>query len=213
VGESKDVTFEKGTETTAYVSGDARIGESRTGPPSRQTVRRIRSAVPGRRGYERRHRSQMQKARLSEEIPYLSKIGTSTTNFNTALKPHRVEGSWRERQTSSTAMVQEIRSPLTGAAALILVPSERDENPTVRMADRVWGAAIGVRCRSGAPKWESALNLHPSLGRPGARRLPALRHIKCARMRAAGEIARLALGRTPQRQPHGIRTPGGRAIA
>jgi hypothetical protein len=79
----KDVTFEKGTETTAYVSGDARIDESqaRTGPALAPDSTADRSAVPGA-ALTNADIVQMQKARLSEEI-ILSKIGISTTNFNT----------------------------------------------------------------------------------------------------------------------------------
>jgi hypothetical protein len=79
----KDVTFEKGTETTAYVSGDARIDESRprTGPALAPDSAADRSAAPDA-VLTNADIVQMQKARLSEEI-ILSKIGTSTTNFNT----------------------------------------------------------------------------------------------------------------------------------
>ena len=76
----KDVTFEKGTETTAYVSGDARIDESppRTGAaPDSAADRSASGAVLTNADIV-----QMQKAGLSEEI-VLSKIGTSTTNFST----------------------------------------------------------------------------------------------------------------------------------
>jgi hypothetical protein len=77
----KDVAFEKGTETTAYVSGDARIDESqpRTGPAPDNAP--DRSAAPGA-VLTNADIVQMQKAGLSEEI-VLSKIGTSTTNFST----------------------------------------------------------------------------------------------------------------------------------
>jgi hypothetical protein len=78
----KDVTFEKGTETTAYVSGDARLDESR---PSTD------SSVPSDTSADRRISPgvvltnadiiQMQKAGLSEEIT-LSKIAGSPANFN-----------------------------------------------------------------------------------------------------------------------------------
>jgi hypothetical protein len=79
----KDVTFEKGTETTAYVGGDARIDESqpRTSPTLTPDSASDRSAAPGA-GLTNADIVQMQKAGLSEEI-MLSKIGTSTTNFNT----------------------------------------------------------------------------------------------------------------------------------
>jgi len=79
----KDVTFEKGTETTAYVSGDARIDESgpRTGPTLAPDSAADRSAAPDA-VLTNADIVQMQKARLSEEI-ILSKIGTSTSNFNT----------------------------------------------------------------------------------------------------------------------------------
>jgi hypothetical protein len=77
----KDVTFERGTETTAYVSGDARIDEfqPRTGLSADSVA--DRSAAPGA-VLTNGDIVQMQKARLSEEI-ILSKIDTSTTNFNT----------------------------------------------------------------------------------------------------------------------------------
>jgi hypothetical protein len=78
----KDVTFEKGTETTAYVSGDFRIEESqpRTGL-ALGSDSADRSVAPGA-ALTNADIVQMQRARLSEEI-ILSKIGTSTTNFNT----------------------------------------------------------------------------------------------------------------------------------
>jgi hypothetical protein len=79
----KDVTFEKGTETTAYVSGDARLDESqpRTGPTLAPDSSADRNATPGA-VLTNADIVQMQKARLSEEI-ILNKIGTSTTNFDT----------------------------------------------------------------------------------------------------------------------------------
>jgi hypothetical protein len=79
----KDVTFEKGTETTDYVVGDARIDESqpRTSPTLTPDSAADRSAAPVA-GLTNADIVQMQKAGLSEEI-ILSKIGTSTTNFNT----------------------------------------------------------------------------------------------------------------------------------
>ena len=78
----KDVTFEKGTETTAYVSGDARIDASqpRTGPtlaPDNAADRSTAGAMLTNADIV-----QMQKAGLSEAV-ILSKIGTSTTNFKT----------------------------------------------------------------------------------------------------------------------------------
>jgi hypothetical protein len=77
----KDVTFEKGTETTAYVSGDARIDGPRAGPTLAPDSAADRSAAPGD-ALTNADIVQMQKARLSEEI-ILSKIGASATNFNT----------------------------------------------------------------------------------------------------------------------------------
>jgi hypothetical protein len=79
----KDVIFEKGTETTAYVNGDARIHEfpSGTGPALAPDNAADRSAASGA-PLTNSDIVQMQKARLSEEI-ILSKIGTSTTNFDT----------------------------------------------------------------------------------------------------------------------------------
>ena len=79
----KDVTFEKGTETTAYVTGDVRIDESRprTGLTPAPYSAADHSAAPGA-VLTNADIVQMQKARLSEDI-ILSKIGTSTTNFNT----------------------------------------------------------------------------------------------------------------------------------
>jgi len=79
----KNVTFEKGTETTAYVSSDARIDESqpRTGPTLAPDSAADRSTAPGV-VLTNADIVQMQKAGLSEEV-ILSKIGASTTNFNT----------------------------------------------------------------------------------------------------------------------------------
>jgi hypothetical protein len=80
----KDVIFEKGTETTAYVSGDAPTlqsqprTESTTPPPDNSADR---TPVPGAT-LTNSDIVQMQKAGLSEEI-ILSKIGTSPNNFNT----------------------------------------------------------------------------------------------------------------------------------
>jgi hypothetical protein len=78
----KDVIFEKGTETTAYISGDARMEEppQRPGPPT-DSAAADRSAAPSAE-LTNADIVQMQKAGLSEET-ILSKIGTSTTNFNT----------------------------------------------------------------------------------------------------------------------------------
>jgi hypothetical protein len=83
----KDVTFEKGTETTAYTTGDIRIEE-----PQPRAVPTPGSDSPADRGADHgadRGTSlnnvdiiQMQKGGLSEET-ILSKIDTSTTNFNT----------------------------------------------------------------------------------------------------------------------------------
>ena len=76
----KDVVFEKGTETTAYVSGDARIDESmRTGLAPDGAA--DRGAAPSG-VLTNADIVQMQKAGLSEEV-VLSKIGTSQTNFST----------------------------------------------------------------------------------------------------------------------------------
>jgi hypothetical protein len=79
----KNVTFEKGTETTAYVSGDARLDESqpRTSPIPAPDSAADRSAPP-EAGLTNADIVQMQKGGLSEEI-ILSKIATSTTNFDT----------------------------------------------------------------------------------------------------------------------------------
>jgi hypothetical protein len=79
----KDVTFEKGTETTAYVNGDARLDDSRpnTAPTLAPDSAAGRSAAPGD-VLTNGDIVQMQRARLSEDI-ILSKIATSTTNFNT----------------------------------------------------------------------------------------------------------------------------------
>jgi hypothetical protein len=79
----KNVAFEKGTETTAYVSGDARLDESqpRTSTPLVPDSAADRSAAP-EAGLTNADIVRMQKAGLSEEI-ILSKIGTSTTNFDT----------------------------------------------------------------------------------------------------------------------------------
>ena len=77
----KDVTFEKGTETTAYVSGDARLDESRlsTNPPVAPDPSADRKMSPV--VLTNADVVQMQKAGLSEEIT-LSKIAGSQTNFD-----------------------------------------------------------------------------------------------------------------------------------
>jgi hypothetical protein len=72
----KDVTFEKGTETTAYVSGDARLAESRPTTDSSAD----RNTSPGV-ALTNSDIVQMQKAGLSEEIT-LSKIAGSPANFD-----------------------------------------------------------------------------------------------------------------------------------
>jgi hypothetical protein len=77
----KDVTFEKGIETTAYVSGDARLDESSPSGDSRaasdvSTDRRISPAAV----LTNTDILQMQKAGLSEEIT-LSTISGSPANF------------------------------------------------------------------------------------------------------------------------------------
>jgi len=79
----KDVTFEKGTETTAYVSGEARIDEAqpRTGPIANTDSAADRNGAPGA-VLTNADIVQMQRARLSEEI-ILSKISSSTTDFDT----------------------------------------------------------------------------------------------------------------------------------
>jgi hypothetical protein len=79
----KNVAFEKGTETTAYVSGDLRLDESqpRTSPTLAPDSAAERSAAP-EAGLTNADIVQMQKAGLSEEI-ILSKIASSTTNFDT----------------------------------------------------------------------------------------------------------------------------------
>ena len=79
----KNVAFEKGTETTAYVSGDARLDESqpRTSPTLAPDSAAERSAAP-EAGLTNADIVQMQKAGLSEEI-ILSKIAASPTNFDT----------------------------------------------------------------------------------------------------------------------------------
>jgi hypothetical protein len=77
----KDVVFEKGTETTAYVSGDARIeaSEPRSGLALDSATDRSADSAPVLTNADI---VQMQKAGLSEAI-ILSKIGTSTTRFTT----------------------------------------------------------------------------------------------------------------------------------
>ncbi len=80
----KDVTFEKGTETTAYVSGDTRVDESRqsTDSPVNPETSADRRISPGV-ALTNVDIVQMQKAGLSEEI-VLSKIAGSPSNFNTS---------------------------------------------------------------------------------------------------------------------------------
>src|ERR1035438_7114307 len=79
----KNVAFEKGTETTAYVSGDARLDESqpRSSPAVAPESAADRSVAP-EAGLTNADIVHMQKAGLSEDI-ILSKIATSPTNFDT----------------------------------------------------------------------------------------------------------------------------------
>ena len=77
----KDVAFEKGTETTAYVSGDARIDESESRTAIAPDSAADRGAAPSA-VLTNADIVQMQKAGLSEAI-ILSKIGTSTAKFAT----------------------------------------------------------------------------------------------------------------------------------
>ena len=78
----KDVAFDKGTETTAYVSGDARLAEFRpsTDSPAAPNTSADRRISPGV-VLTNADIVQMQKAGLSEEI-ILSKIAGSTANFD-----------------------------------------------------------------------------------------------------------------------------------
>jgi hypothetical protein len=78
----KDVTFEKGTETTAYVSGDARFDESRpsTASPAPSVSSADRRISPGV-VLTNADVVQMRKAGLSEEVT-LSKIAGSPANFD-----------------------------------------------------------------------------------------------------------------------------------
>jgi hypothetical protein len=74
----KDVTFEKGTEATAYVSGDTRLDQSRLSVASDPSA--DRRASPGVM-LTNADVVEMQKAGLSEEIT-LSKIAGSPANFD-----------------------------------------------------------------------------------------------------------------------------------
>jgi hypothetical protein len=76
----KDVTFDKGTETTAYVSGDARLAEFRPNSPAAPDTSADRRSSPGV-VLTNADIVQMQKAGLSEEV-LLSKIAGSTANFD-----------------------------------------------------------------------------------------------------------------------------------
>ncbi|MCU1236547.1 MAG: hypothetical protein JWP63_4514 [Candidatus Solibacter sp.] len=77
----KDVTFEKGTETTAYVSGDVRIDQAPPRTDSSTADRSLdRRDAPGA-AITNADIVQMQKAGLSEET-ILSKIAASATNFS-----------------------------------------------------------------------------------------------------------------------------------
>jgi hypothetical protein len=76
----KDVTFDKGTETTAYVSGDARLAEFRPNSPAVPDTSADRRSSPGV-VLTNADIVRMQKAGLSEEI-LLSKIAGSTANFD-----------------------------------------------------------------------------------------------------------------------------------
>lgn len=78
----KDVTFEKGTETTAYVSGDARLEDSGPSAESRPAYddSADRGIAPGA-ALTNADIMQMGKAGLSEEIT-LSTISGSPANFD-----------------------------------------------------------------------------------------------------------------------------------
>jgi hypothetical protein len=80
----KNVSFEKGTETTAYVTGDVRIDEPqpRSAPAAASDNTADRGA-PATSMLTNADIVQMQKAGLSEEV-ILSKIATSSANFSTA---------------------------------------------------------------------------------------------------------------------------------
>jgi hypothetical protein len=78
----KDVTFEKGTETTAYVSGDARLEESGSSTGSRPAsdTSADRRIAPGA-ALTNADIVQMEKAGLTEEIT-LRTISNSAANFD-----------------------------------------------------------------------------------------------------------------------------------
>ncbi|MGA2115918.1 MAG: hypothetical protein ABSH56_14345 [Bryobacteraceae bacterium] len=79
----KDVSFEKGTETTAYVTGDTVVEEPRPRADSPQSPDTSADRKnPTGAVLTNADIVQMQKAGLSEST-ILSKIGTSTTNFDT----------------------------------------------------------------------------------------------------------------------------------
>jgi hypothetical protein len=101
------VAFEKGTETTAYISGDARLDESqpRTSPALAPDSAADRSAAP-EAGLTNADIVHMQKAGLSEEI-ILSKIGTSTTNFDTGTQDLIQLRDAGVKNTIINAMVQK----------------------------------------------------------------------------------------------------------
>ena len=92
----KDVAFQKGTETTAYVNGDARLDEAQlrrqvAAPATAQATPTAPAAASSESSADRAARSapitnddiiQMQKAGIPEDI-ILTKIGSSTTDFRT----------------------------------------------------------------------------------------------------------------------------------
>lgn len=93
----KDVAFQKGTETTAYVNGDARLDEAQlrrqvAAPATARATPTAPAAAASESSADRAAaRSapitnddiiQMQKAGIAEDV-ILSKIGSSATNFRT----------------------------------------------------------------------------------------------------------------------------------
>jgi hypothetical protein len=91
--------FEKGSETTAYVSGDARLDECGSSADSRSAsdASADRRITPGA-ALTNADIVQMQKAGLSEEIT-LSTISGSAANFNIGAQGLiGLEGSRRKRQ-------------------------------------------------------------------------------------------------------------------
>ena len=109
----KDVTFEKGTETTAYVSGDTRIDEARLSPDSPRRLRYFsRSQDLSRRcAHQCRHGPNAESGAFRRDRFEQNRQLTNKLQHRDP-GPDPIEGSRRERQYHQRHG-SEVRQPLT----------------------------------------------------------------------------------------------------